>query len=216
MRQKNDKDTAEQATPRTYNAKQTKKKSTIQKNMLFKDTVVLPPHSLFCILSHHITPDSTSNGFNSTDWQGTSKILPWTKCLVTISIAMNNNNAITVGKAVNALMKVVHGIDRYTNKVKIAPWKIKQPNMEFLKYIKGGRYPKTEVGKYVYAIREGKSREGRQYVSIKISLDQDVTWDDWYTTLRGHWTKKGEKYLKICNSDCGNPLWFGWPRRSTC
>ena len=44
-----------------------------------------------------------------------------------------------MGKAVNAMMKVIHGIEGYTNKVKISPWKSKQRNLEVLKYIKGGK-----------------------------------------------------------------------------
>ena len=54
---------------------------------------------------------------------------------------------IEVSKAVNTLMKVIHGIEEDTNKVKIAAWKIKQPNLEVLNYIKGGKYPEAEVGK---------------------------------------------------------------------
>ena len=66
----------------------------------------------------------------------------------------NNNNAIAVGKAVNALMKVIHYIERDANKVKMAQWKIKQPKLDVLKYIRGGKYPKAEVGKYLYSVRE--------------------------------------------------------------
>ena len=46
-------------------------------------------------------------------------------------------------------MNVIRGIECDANKVKREPWKSKQPNLEVLKYIKGGRYPKTEVGKYI-------------------------------------------------------------------
>ena len=63
-----------------------------------------------------------------------------------------------MGKAVNDLMKVIHGIEGYFNKVKIAQFKIKQPTLEVLKYLRGGKYPKSEVEKYVYAIREGQYR----------------------------------------------------------
>ena len=52
-------------------------------------------------------------------------------------------------------MELIHGIEVDANKVKLAPWKTKQPNLEVLKYIKDGKYPESEVGKYVYAIREG-------------------------------------------------------------
>ena len=48
---------------------------------------------------------------------------------------------IAVGKAANALTKVIHGIERDANKVKITPWKRKQPNLEVLEYIKGRKYP---------------------------------------------------------------------------
>ena len=41
-----------------------------------------------------------------------------------------------MGKAVNALMKVINGIEGSANKVKISPWKSKQPNLLVLKYIK--------------------------------------------------------------------------------
>ena len=87
-------------------------------------------------------------------------------------------------------MKVIHGVEGDSNKVKIAPWKIKQTNLEVLKYIKGGKYPVAEVSKYVYATKEGQSREGIQYVSIQLSVSHVVTWDDWYTTLISRWMKK--------------------------
>ena len=64
----------------------------------------------------------------------------------------NDNNAIAVGKAVNVLMKVIHGIEVDANKVKTSPCKIKQPNLEVMKYIKGGKYPKAEVWKYIYSV----------------------------------------------------------------
>ena len=63
-------------------------------------------------------------------------------------------------------MKVIHGIGRYSNKVKIAPRKRKQTNLEVMTYIKDGKYPKAEVGKCVYAVREGQYRELRQYIRI--------------------------------------------------
>ena len=104
--------------------------------MLVKDVVVLLPHSSFWILSHRILPDSTSNGSDSMGRCGTSnrtiKI-----CLVTLSIAKNNINAITVGKEFNALIKVIHSIEVDANKVKISLWKWKQPNLYILNYIKG-------------------------------------------------------------------------------
>ena len=81
-----------------------------------------------------------------------------------------------------------------------------KPNLEVAKYIKGGKYPEAEVGKYVYEVREGKSREGRKYVRIQLSVAHDVTWDDWYTTLIRSWMKKGEKQLKLFNLDCVGPL----------
>ena len=81
------------------------------------------------------------------------------------------------------MMKVIHGIEGDAKNVKMSPWKIKQPNLEVLNYIKGGNYPKEEVGKYLYAVREVKSREGRQYVRIQLLVAHDVTWDDWYTTF---------------------------------
>ena len=57
-----------------------------------------------------------------------------------------------VGKAVNTLMKVIHSIDEDNNKVKIEPWK-KKHNIDVLKYIKEGKHPEKEVGKYVYDIK---------------------------------------------------------------
>ena len=94
------------------------------------------------------------------------------------------------------------------NKVKIPKQKSKQPNLEVLKYIKGGKYPKVEVVQYFYAVREVQSIEEIQYVRIQISIAHDVTWYDWYTILRGIWMKKGGKHLKLCNSECVKPLWF--------
>ena len=142
MRHRNDKYIAEQSTPQVNNAKLTKTNSTLYKKILFKDAVALWPHSLFRILSHRIATDSTSNGSNSTSRKCNSN-RTFKRFLITLSITKNNNNTITVGKAVNALMKVIHGIEGYANKVKIAPWKSKQPNQEFMKYIKGVKYPEA-------------------------------------------------------------------------
>ena len=86
---------------------------------MFKYAVALPPHSSFRILSDQIAPDSTSNVSNSIIQQGTSN-RTLKRCIVALSIAKNDNNAITVGKTVNALMKVIHGIEGDANKVKIA------------------------------------------------------------------------------------------------
>ena len=83
---------------------------------------------------------------------------------------------------------------------------MKQSNLEVLKYIKGGKYPEAEVGKYVYAVREGQSRDGRQFVMIQLSVAHNMTWYNWYTNLQGRWMKKVEKQLKLCNLDCVEPL----------
>ena len=60
-----DRDIAKQSTPQVNNAKSTKTKLTLQNKMLFKYAVALPLHSSFHILSHQISMDSTSNGYNS-------------------------------------------------------------------------------------------------------------------------------------------------------
>ena len=60
------KDTSEQSIPQFNNANMTKIKSLIHTYIVFRDAVVLPPHSLFRILSHHIAPDSASNISDST------------------------------------------------------------------------------------------------------------------------------------------------------
>ena len=113
------------------------------------------------------------------------------------------------------LMKVIHIFEVDANKVKISPWKSKQHNLEVLKYIRGVKYLEAEVGKYVFVVMEGKYREGRQYVSIQLSVAHYTTCDDYYTTLKGRWIKKGDKHLKLLNSNCVDPLWFGWLGRST-
>ena len=92
---------------------------------------------------------------------------------------MKNNNKVTaVVKSINALIKLIHDIEGDVNKIKIAPWKIKQPNLEVLKYIKGEKYPEAEVGKYIHAIRAVWYREGKKYVRIQILVAHDITWDD--------------------------------------
>ena len=83
-----------------------------------------------------------------------------------------------MGKAFNSLMKVIHYIEGDARNVKIAPCKIKELNLKVMKYIKYVKYPEAEVGKYVYSIREGQSRKGRQYVRIQLSISHDVTWDN--------------------------------------
>ena len=66
----------------------------------------------------------------------------------------NDNNAIAVVKAVNALMKAINVIEGYGNKVKISPWRRKRPNLEVLKYIKGEKYPDSEKLGNVYMLSE--------------------------------------------------------------
>ena len=56
-------------------------------------------------------------------------------------------NAIALGKAVIALIKVIQGIKGDDNKVKIYPCKRKKTNIDIIKYIKGGEYSKAEIGK---------------------------------------------------------------------
>ena len=104
MRHRNNKDISEKSTPQVSNSKPTETKSTLHKKILFKDVVALPPHSSFHILSHQIAPDSTLNGSNSTGRQSTSDHT-LKRLLVTLYIAKNNNNAIAVDEAVNALIK---------------------------------------------------------------------------------------------------------------
>ena len=108
--------------------------------MLVKYAVPLPLHSSFRILSHQISPGSTSNGSNINSQQGISN-LTLKRFRVTLPIANNDNNAISVCTVVNALMEVIHGIDVDANKFKIPLWRSKQPNLEVLKYIKDGKYP---------------------------------------------------------------------------
>ena len=43
-------------------------------------------------------------------------------------------------------MKVIHGIERDTNKVKVAPRKGKKPNKEVLNYIWGENSPRQKLG----------------------------------------------------------------------
>ena len=45
-----------------------------------------------------------------------------------------------------------------------------------MKYIKGGKYPETEIWKYLYAVTEGQYIARRQYVMIQLSVDHDVRW----------------------------------------
>ena len=109
----------------------------------------------------------------------------------------------------------IHSIEGDASKLKIEPQKIKQPDLDVLKYIRVGKYPEVEVGKWVYAVREGQYCKGRQYIQIQIYVAHGVTWDNWYTTLRGQWKKKVENCLQICNLIYAEPLWFGWLVRST-
>ena len=135
MIQINNEDTAEQSTPQVNNNKPTKTNSTLNNIVPFKYTVAFLTHSSFRILSRRIAPDSTPNVSNSTSRQGninrTFKIF-----LVTLSTVRKVKNSIAVSKAVKRIIKVIHGIEGDAQKVKISPWKIKQPNLEFMKYIK--------------------------------------------------------------------------------
>ena len=49
--------------------------------------------------------------------------------------------------------------------------------------MKAFKYPKVEVGKYLYTIIEGQYRKDIQYVGIELSVAHNVTWGDCYTTL---------------------------------
>ena len=68
-------------------------------------------------------------------------------------------------------MKVIHDIEGDSNKVKITLFKIKQNNLEVMEYIKGVKYPKAEVGKYVYAVRV-ITCHGTTGIQNKRTLDQ--------------------------------------------
>ena len=118
MRHRIDIDTSKQSTPQVNNTKSTKTKLTLHKKIVVQDAVALPPHSSFHILSCRIAPDSTSNGSNSTFKQVTINCTLKT-CLVTLSMAKNDNNAIALVKAVNTMMNLIHGIEGDANKVKI-------------------------------------------------------------------------------------------------
>ena len=116
----------------------TRTKSTPHNKMVFKDEVALKPHSTFRILKKRIAPNSNSDGSNSDGQQGTCNHT-FEIYLVSVSIAKSYNNGITVDKTVNTLMKLIHDIEGYAKKFKIAPQKSKQPNLEVLKYMKGGK-----------------------------------------------------------------------------
>ena len=92
-------------------------------------------------------------------------------------MAKIDKNAIAVCEAVNLLMKLIHCIKVDANKVKIVPWKSKQPNLEFMKYIKGGKYPNVEIGKFVYAVREVQYISVIQCVGIQLSVYHGMTLD---------------------------------------
>ena len=109
MIKKNYKDMSEQSTPQVNDDKPINPESLLNTKTLVKDAVVLLPHSLFWILSHRILPDSTPNGSDSTGRCVTSNCTIKI-CLVTLSIAKNDINAITIGKAVNELIKLIHTI----------------------------------------------------------------------------------------------------------
>ena len=76
---------------------------------------------------------------------------------------------ISVGNAVNVLMKVIHDIEGDANKFKIAPWKSKQPNLEILKYIKGVKYPRQKLG-HMYIPLERENPEKKDNMSRFNSL----------------------------------------------
>ena len=65
MRQRIEREMDEKYTPKVMNDNLIKLKSLLQNNILFKDAVVLPPHSLLRILSHYIAPDSAFIGSDS-------------------------------------------------------------------------------------------------------------------------------------------------------
>ena len=52
-----------------------------------------------------------------------------------------------------------------------------------MKYIKVGKHPETELGKYVYDVIKGKYREGRKYVRFQLSVYHNVTREEWYKNL---------------------------------
>ena len=83
--------------------------------MIFKDKVLLLPHSPFRTLSNRIIQDSYFNGY---DIMGSHKSSKRTLkiFLFTLFIAKNDNNSIYVDKEVKTMMKVIHGIEGDANK----------------------------------------------------------------------------------------------------
>ena len=84
IRQRINRGTAKQSTPKVNNTTLTKIKLTLHKKILF--AIALLPHSSFRILSHRITLDSTLNGSNITGLQGTTNHTQ-KKCLVILPIS---------------------------------------------------------------------------------------------------------------------------------
>ena len=140
---------------------------------MFKDAVALLSHSLFRIQSHWIAPDSTSNGSNRTGWQGTSNHI-LKICLVTLTIAKNYKNKIAVDKEVNYMMKVIHGIERDTNRVKYLHGTANNLTRKLWSTSKVVNTPRQKlVNTYVPSKRDNREKEDNM---LGLNYLQVMTW----------------------------------------
>ena len=94
--------------------------------------------------------------------------------------------------------------------------KKQRTNIATFSVIKGGKYPESQVAKYVHYFQDGKmERAGKRYARIQFSITSDVVWNNMWNNLRVRWMRKGKINLKPCNSYCVDPIWLGFIPRST-
>ena len=103
-------------------------------------------------------------------------------------------------------MEFIHSIEGDKIKIKLAPCKIKQPNVKTVSVIKGGKYTEVQFAKYVHSFQEGK-------LHVQVNNKRSLAY--MWTILRGICMIKGKAHMKPFNSDCVYPIWFSWLPRST-
>ena len=76
-------------------------------------------------------------------------------------------------------MEVIHSIKGGRRKIKTSPWKSKQPSVNTVSVITGGKDPEVQVAKYVQYLQDGQMTCAyKQCMRIQFSITPEKVWDN--------------------------------------